>query len=75
MASPAILVFQIIGDANLVGEDGVTCNILPAGHPYVVLAASGMASAATIVRTVRFDNPSQNKLNVTYRVFAGPGTP
>ena len=75
LAAPVILVFQINGDANLVGEDGFTCNISPYGHPYVVLAPSGMAPSATIVRTVRFDNPSQNKLNVIYRVFAGSGTP
>ena len=75
MQAPVTLVAVVDGDAELIGADGKTCNIAPPGNPFVNLITAGsLAPGATVERTLKFANPSGNKLNVSYRVFAGAGT-
>ena len=74
--APLILVAVIHSDANLLGADGETCNIRPAGHPFINLVVSGgLSPGATVERTLRFANAGDGKLNVSYKVVAGAGTP
>ena len=76
IAGPLVLVAVIRADAQLIGADGVTCNIEPPGHPFVnLLVSGGLAPGANIERTLRFLNPSGTKLNVDFKVFGGTGTP
>jgi hypothetical protein len=70
------LVVIVHADADLYGRDGETCNIAPPGHPFMIVKSSGgLAAGAFIERPLRFTNPSKSKLNVEFKVFAGPGTP
>jgi hypothetical protein len=76
ISTPLYLILVVHADADLLGADGQTCNIAPPGHPFVILKPSGgLAPGAFIERTMRFTNPSKSKLNVEFKVFAGPGTP
>lgn len=76
IAAPLFLIVVVRADANLFDADGRTCNIEPSGHPFMILRSSGgLAPGAFIERSLRFTNPSKSKLNVEFKVFAGPGTP
>jgi hypothetical protein len=76
ISAPLYLIVVVRADADLSGADGQTCNIAPPGHPFVILKPSGgLAPGAFIERTLRFENPSKSKLNVEFKVYAGPGTP
>jgi hypothetical protein len=75
IAGPISLVVVRQGNAELVGESGLTCNIHPPGFPYVDLhIGSNLAAGATAEELLRFHNPSLEKFSVTFRAFAGPGT-
>ena len=77
-AIPAPIVLAVVHhtDADLLEADGKTCSIAPSEQPFVVLLTSGsLAPSASIERTVTFVHPSKTKLEVAYKVFAGPGTP
>jgi hypothetical protein len=75
IAGPISVVVVRDGNAELVGETGLTCNIQPPGFPYIDLSiGSGLAPAATSEALLRFHNPGLEKFNVTFRVFGGPGT-
>jgi hypothetical protein len=70
-----LVVIRNGGNAKLIGDDGVTCNIHPGGVPFVNLSVgSGLAAGASVERLLRFANPSLAKFDVEFRVFAGPGT-
>jgi hypothetical protein len=76
ITAPLFLVVIVHADADLYGRDGETCNIAPPGHPFMIVKSSGgLAAGAFIERPLRFTNPSKSKLNVEFKVFAGPGTP
>jgi hypothetical protein len=75
ITGPLSLVVVRQGNAELVGESGVTCNIHPPGFPYVDLRiGTGLAPGAAAEAWLRFYNPSLEKFDVTFRAFAGPGT-
>jgi hypothetical protein len=72
---PISLVVVRQGNAELLEESGVTCNIYPQGFPYVDLhTIGGLAPGATAEQRLRFHNPSLEKFDVTFRAFSGPGT-
>lgn len=76
LASPlTLVVIRKSGNAVLIQEDGFTCNIEPRGASFVNLAVgAGLGPNASVQRELRFDNPSQMKFDLTFRVFAGSGT-
>ena len=72
---PISLVVVRQGNAELLDETGVTCNIHPQGFPYVDLhVVGGLAPGATAEQRLRFYNPSLESFGVTFRAIAGPGT-
>jgi hypothetical protein len=75
ITAPLSLVVVRNGNAELLAESGITCNIHPAGFPYVDLPiGSGLAPGGQVAIELRFANPSLEKFDVTFRAFAGPGT-
>jgi hypothetical protein len=75
IASPVYLVIKLKGNATLLAPDGYTCNIAPSGSGFVVVSRGTIAPGATIYQSLRFSNPSEEKFDTSFRVFAGPGTP
>jgi hypothetical protein len=66
-----------ISGANvlLLGEDGFTCLIRPAGAPYLTLqAGAGLSPGASANLELRISNPSNQPVGLHPRFFAGDGT-
>ena len=78
LAIPAPVTLVVIrrgGNARLIGEDGFTCNVQPGGSAYLNLnGGSSLGPGGTAEGLLRFANPSMDKFDVDFRVFAGPGT-
>ena len=63
------------GQARLLGEDGFTCAITPAGLPFIEIdVGSALAAGASVERGLRFISPHRAKFDLDFKVFAGPGT-
>jgi hypothetical protein len=74
IVAPISLVVVRHGNAELLGETGLTCNIHPQGFPYVDLpVGTGLAPGTSVVATLRFSNPTGNKFDLKFRAFSGPG--
>lgn len=73
---PAPLLLVAVCHADLIGADGVSCNIAPSGNPFIYLLTTGsLAPGASIEKAVTFVDASGERPAITYRVFAGAGTP
>lgn len=60
---------------ELVGEDGRTCRIKPAGRPYVILSVgAGLAPGAMVQTVLRFSNPDLDAITPQVFVLSGPGS-
>jgi len=74
IAGPLTLVVQINSDTRLLGADGQTCHVLPAGSPFVGLGVGPLDAGGTIRQALRFWNQSGNHFDVSVALVAGPGT-
>ena len=74
LPAPLSLVANVQANVSLAGGDGRTCRVDPVGRPYVNLAVgAGLAPGAFVEKVLRFNNPDLEKIEVDWRVVAGPG--
>jgi hypothetical protein len=75
LTGPVSLVLDSLSaTASLFHASGVTSQALPAGSPYLDIAAGSMAAGASIVVRLEFTDPTKAPIHYTTRVLAGPGT-
>jgi hypothetical protein len=66
------LLFNLSANATLFGG-GRTSAIVPAGTPYVNVAAAGLAAGATVFLQLEFTNPTNQGITYAARVRTGAG--
>jgi hypothetical protein len=74
IAGPLTLVIHVDADTHVIGAEGETCRVLPAGAPFVSLGDASLAPGEAIRQTLKFWNQTGNKLEVTLHLVAGAGT-
>jgi len=74
--APLILTVKANGDMSVAEADGQACNIGDPGSFYVTLLGTGsLGPGANIEKTLHITNPGEIKLHVSFKVYAGAGTP
>lgn len=75
-AIPAPLTLVVAMDSNtqLIGAEGQTCHVDPAGAPIVGLGAEGLEPGASLRQTLRFWNQTGERFGVSFKLVAGEGT-
>jgi hypothetical protein len=74
IAGPLTLVIQVDPDTRVIGAEGETCHVQPAGAPFISLAGSSLAPGEVVRQTLKFWNQTSNKFDATLMLVAGDGT-
>lgn len=76
IGAPILLTMKSGAEMRVAESEGETCNIGGPGSVYLTLLGSGsLAPGANIEKTLHITNPGRMKLNVSFKVYAGAGTP
>jgi hypothetical protein len=74
LTGPIVVPLLLDSSVSLVGAEGWTCMVRPAGAPYVTLAPGGLASGAQLSRTLFFKVSDRTPVRPRVReVYAGDG--
>ena len=71
---PLTLVVKVDASTRVIGAEGVTCHVVPAGQAFMELAERALEPGETARQSLRFWNTTASKFGAEFELLSGPGT-